>query len=354
MGSAVTSHTHARERITRICRSGADARALRLQVLAVIRRVVGFDAYAWLITDPQTSVGSSPMADVPCLPVLPQLIRLKYLTIVNRWTGLPCGAASLWTATGGELSRSLMWRELLHNYQISDIASSAYRDRFGCWGFLDLWRAQAPPFTEADIEFLSGIAGPVTEALRRSQARTFAPATAADRLPGGPVVLLLSPALDVRAQTPQTQRYLQILVPPDADDNAPVPAGAYNVAAQLLATEAGADSNPPLARVHLAGGRWLTLRAAWISSGQPAADRDIAVSIEPAAPYDRVAVFAPACGLSPRETQLLHHLVTGASTRDIARQMFVSENTVQDHLKSVFTKTTTRNRRSLLARALGT
>jgi DNA-binding CsgD family transcriptional regulator len=34
--------------------------------------------------------------------------------------------------------------------------------------------------------------------------------------------------------------------------------------------------------------------------------------------------------------------------------MFVSENTVQDHLKSIFTKTATRSRRILLARALGT
>lgn len=33
--------------------------------------------------------------------------------------------------------------------------------------------------------------------------------------------------------------------------------------------------------------------------------------------------------------------------------MFVSEHTVRDHLKSVFAKTMTNNRRMLLARALG-
>ena len=61
-----------------------------------------------------------------------------------------------------------------------------------------------------------------------------------------------------------------------------------------------------------------------------------------------------ACGLSPRETELLQHLTGGADTRDVARRMFVSENTVQDHLKSIFNKSAARSRRVLLAGALGT
>ena len=353
--ASAAAYAQAREAILRICHSSADARTLRLELLAAIGRVIGYDAYAWLITDPETSVGSSPLADVPCLPQLPQLIRLKYLTAVNRWTGLPSGTASLSAATGGELSRSLLWRELLCQYDVTDIASSVYQDRFGCWGFLDMWRTRgAPPFRAADIEFLGHVAGPITTALRHSQARTFTPVTARERPPAGPVVLLLSPALNVRAQTPQTRRYLQALVPPDAADQAPIPASAYNVAAQLLATEARVDDHPPHARVHLADGVWLTLRATRMGTAQPGPERDIAASIELAAPDDRASVFARAFGLSPRETELLRHLLAGASTRDVAQHLFVSENTVQDHLKSIFTKTTTRNRRTLVACALGT
>src|SRR5438874_4473285 len=202
MGSS--AYARARETIMRICRGEADVRMLRLEALDAIRRAVSFDAYAWLLTDPETSVGSSPLADVPCLPQLPQLIRLKYATAVNRWTRLPSASASLHEATGGSLSLSLMWRELLSQYQVTDIASSVYRDRFGCWGFLDLWRTGAPAFTATDIEFLGHIAAPVTAALRRGLARTFIPATGGHQMPAGPVVLLLSPALEVRAQTPQT------------------------------------------------------------------------------------------------------------------------------------------------------
>jgi hypothetical protein len=153
--------------------------------------------------------------------------------------------ASLHQATSGDLARSLMWRDLLCRYQVGDIATSVYRDRFGCWAFLDLWRMQnAPPFAAAELEFLHGIAGPLTAALRHAQAAAFTAAPAGEQPSAGPVVLLLSPALEVRAQTPQTQQYLRLLVPPDTAAQAPVPAGAYNVGAQLLAREAGVDGNP--------------------------------------------------------------------------------------------------------------
>jgi DNA-binding CsgD family transcriptional regulator len=341
-------------RVARICDSAADARTLRLRLLDEIRQAIGFDSYAWLLTDPQTSVGSAPLADVPCLPELPRLIRLKYLTGINRWTALarpPVGR--LGEATAGDLSLSLLWRDLLSGYGVVDVASLVFRDGFGCWGFLDLWRAGASArFSHAEASWLADIAGPVTTALRRSQAHAFVagPAAAAPRT--GPVMLLLSAGLEVLGQTPETQEYLRMLVPPD-DDRPPVPAGAYNVAAQLLAAEAGVDPNPPWARVHLPGGLWLTLRAARIGEAGSGQDRDIAVSIEQTSPGDRVALFARAFGFSARESELVSHLTRGADTADIARKMFLSEHTVQDHLKSIFAKTSTHSRRALLALTLG-
>jgi DNA-binding CsgD family transcriptional regulator len=195
------------------------------------------------------------------------------------------------------------------------------------------------------------MAKPVTEALRRCQASSFSLAGPASPR-AGPVVLVLSPELDVRAQTPETHEYLRLLVPPDGDGQ-PIPAGAYNVAAQLLSVEGGIDDHPPSARVHLSAGVWLTLRAARMRTDLPTAEQDIAVTIETAAPSERMALFGRACALSARESELLGHLITGADTRTIAGRMFLSENTVQDHLKSIFTKTGTNNRRGLLARAVG-
>lgn len=105
--------------------------------------------------------------------------------------------------------------------------------------------------------------------------------------------------------------------------------------------------------MHLSDGLWVTLRAARIGDAGPVPERDIAVTIEETSPPDRVALFARAFGLGARENELLDHLVSGTDTRELARRMFLSEHTVQDHLKSIFAKTSARNRRILLSRALG-
>jgi DNA-binding NarL/FixJ family response regulator len=339
--------------VERICESVGDAMTLRLELLAEIRRVVGFDAHAFLLTDPETAVGSAPLADVPDLPQLPRLIRLKYLTTVNRWTTLhDPPVALLQGATAGEPSRSLLWRELLSTYGIGDVASAVFTDRFGCWGFLDLWRTGVTArFDRTEAAYLAAIAGTVTTALRRSQANTFVVRPShPPRL--GPVVLLLSPDLEVLGQTSETQQYLRVLIP-STQNGPPIPASAYNVGAQLLAVEAGVDGNQPSARVHLSDGLWLTLRAARLGDSASPAQQRIAVTIEESSPQERVGVFARAFALSPREGELLGHLVTGCDTREVARRMFLSDHTVQDHLKSIFAKTSAHTRRTLLSRALG-
>ena len=104
----------------------------------------------WVLTDPETCVGSAPLADAPTLADIPMLIRLKYLTAVNRWTTLPTNTpTSLLEATAHEPSKSLVWRELLQGYGVSDVLSTVFRDQYGCWAFLDLWRHDGS-FVEAD------------------------------------------------------------------------------------------------------------------------------------------------------------------------------------------------------------
>ena len=165
-------------------------------------------------------------------------------------------------------------------------------------------------------------------------------------------MFLLDDGLRVLGQTPASQAWLQILLP-STTDRAPVPASVYNVAAQLLAIERGVDSHPATARVHLSNGFWVTLRAARLNRSETAQGAVVAVTIEETSPVDRLEIFARAFGLSTRENELMGLLATGSDTRDLARQMFLTEHTIQDHLKSIFAKTSSHNRRTLLSRALG-
>ena len=104
-------------------------------------------------------------------------------------------------------------------------------------------------------------------------------------------MLLLAPDLQVRAETPETGAYLRALVPPSVNAP-PVPASAYNVAAQLSATEAGVHPGPAWARVHLSGGRWMTLRAARIGTSATAGTQDIAVTLDDGAAEPGPGLFA--------------------------------------------------------------
>jgi DNA-binding NarL/FixJ family response regulator len=352
-----------RERIEAIGAAALDARNLRRQVLTVLGEVIGFDAYVWLLTDPVTAVGAAPLANVPCMAELPALIKAKYTTPVNRWTSLQLQnspVALLSDAVRGELAPSHPWIDVLSRYRIRDVASAVFADQFGCWGFLDLWRDDThEAFSLADASFIASLAGPLTAALRHCQARTFIEPATPHRHHVSPVVLTLDDDLRIASRTAASRAWLDLLLPPEPDERA-IPASVYNVAAQLMAAEQGVDKHPPSTRVHLADGFWLTLRAARLAADEPwpgavaSAVATLVVTIEETSAIERMELFGRALGLSPREYELLGLLAVGSDTRAMARQMSLSEHTIQDHLKSIFTKTGAHDRVTVLSRALGT
>src|SRR5215472_16064702 len=79
-GVSVTAAT-VLHRIERLCADALSAKTLRERVLAQLGQVLTSDALVWMLTDPVTRVGTSPLADVPGLswPRLPHLGRWRYL-----------------------------------------------------------------------------------------------------------------------------------------------------------------------------------------------------------------------------------------------------------------------------------
>lgn len=225
-------------RAAAVCGRRLSAKALREELVTLVRRAVPFDGYNFPLTDPVSRVATSPLADVPGLswPRLPALICSRYLTPYCRWDRvLDAGvtATPLMRETDGRPDRSLLWRDVQSRLGVSDTATVVFADRCGCWGVLDLWRYGGGPFQADELRLLATLAGPVTAGLRAAVARTFV--DPGEQLhPVGPAVVVLDPDLQVRSQTEAAADALLRLNPPD-EPMAPIPAAAYNIAAALVA-----------------------------------------------------------------------------------------------------------------------
>jgi DNA-binding CsgD family transcriptional regulator len=338
------------DRAAAVCRRALPAKALREELIALVRRAVPFGGYNFPLTDPVSRVATSPLANVPGLswPRLPALICSRYLTAYCRWDHvLEAGlaATSLLHETDGHPDRSLLWRDVQSQLGVSDTAIVVFADRYGCWGLLDLWRYDGGSFQTDELRLLATLARPVAAGLRAAITRTFADPER-QLHPIGPAVVVLDSDLQVRSQTDAAANALMRLNPPD-EPMAPIPAAAYNIAAALVAQEHRMPIGPPWSRIHLGGSRWVTVKASRLGT-------DIAVSIEPSTAADRLDIYGRACALTRRESEVLALVCEGLDTREIARRMVVSDHTASDHLKAILAKTGARTRQILLARGLGT
>jgi len=58
----------------------------------------------------------------------------------------------------------------------------------------------------------------------------------------------------------------------------------------------------------------------------------------PSTPFVRNDAAVEACGITPRELEILELIAAGLSTKEIAERVFVSENTVKTHSRRLFDK----------------
>lgn len=371
------------ERIRRIGDSAPDHHSLRTAVLAELGRVLPFSAFVWPLSDPLTATGMSPMARIPCPDELPLLIRLKYVTLAGRWTRLaisPSPVTTLLREIAGNPSRSLVWDGLMKRYGVTDVLFAVLVDKHGCWGWIDLWRtAQDDPFTADEVGYIAAVTREVRPALRRSIARQFVMEVPVGRDPVGrdPVghkavragasaiggsprpdlpqqaVLPLDADMAVVGGTASVEEWLGLLQPGPRPFQR-VPAEVLNVAAQLLAREAGVDRHPASARVHLGSGQWALLQASRMDSTGTVAIPPLAVTIQACPPEARLDMFARSFGLTTRQRELFELAASGADTNAMADALGIGAYTVQDQFKQIFESCGVQSRATLLALAMGT
>ncbi len=105
----------------------------------------------------------------------------------------------------------------------------------------------------------------------------------------------------------------------------------------------------PRIHVRARSGRWLTLHGAQTVAHADCGGKTMVV-LEPARPRELAWLQASAYGLSERERAVVDRVAQGVSTTEIARALYISEYTVQEHLSHAFDKVGVRGRRALVQR----
>ncbi|HZA87120.1 MAG TPA: helix-turn-helix transcriptional regulator, partial [Acidimicrobiales bacterium] len=121
------------------------------------------------------------------------------------------------------------------------------------------------------------------------------------------------------------------------------------VLAQLLANRAeGEPMGEPSVRLRTRSGRWVVVHAspmAGLGEG-----RHVAVVIEPAKAAELAPTILLAHGLTRREGQVAQLALQGKTNKRVARELRISEHTVEDHLKAIFAKVGVASRGELSAK----
>lgn len=352
--AAGTARTTERELagLVRRCYAGLGADALRTEIADGLRRLLAIDAAFVATVDPATLLITGVTTEDPLgADALRFLDNELMATDVNTFTSLAAAAdhvQSLDRATGRDRWASARYAEIMAPLGLGDELRAALVTGPHCWGVVCLHREDGPTgFTEGELGLLRRLVPHLGEGLRRAVAREVG--AAAGPAEFGPGILVLSADLDVVSATPAAQAWLAELAPDrwPAGTGLPVP-----VHSALAALRSAADGRtvPPRVQVRTASGRWLSVHADRLD-GPPGSQ--IAVLLEPAAADKLGSLFLRAHGLTPAQERVAAMVLRGLTTRQIAAELFISANTVQEHLTGVFDKVGVRSRRELAATLLG-
>ncbi|GAB1420829.1 hypothetical protein MASR2M15_09530 [Anaerolineales bacterium] len=128
-----------------------------------------------------------------------------------------------------------------------------------------------------------------------------------------------------------------------------IPLTIRSVIAGLKAIESGIMMNVmPKIRLHTRSSHWLMIFASRLISSEN--QGQITVVFELAQPAEIAPLIMQAYLFTKREGEITQCVLRGWSTTEIAANLSMSSNTVQDHLKAIFEKVDVRNRGELAAR----
>jgi DNA-binding CsgD family transcriptional regulator len=343
----------------RLCYAGLDTTTLLRELAARLGRVVPFEASCATANDPASGLLTHLLSD----GAIGETEHRTYLEHVyfeedldeqRRMVRDRFPVARLSEVTGGKLERARRFREITGPLGLGHELLSVCTAGREQWGGVCLIRERGrPDFDAREVALLRRITPHVGAGLQAAALRARAAAE-----PGGdsvPGVLVLDDRGQVVQFTEAAEHWLRDLgdLRPGWTDGSRLPAPVWMVVGALrkaLRPESERDlDSAPRVRVQTRSGRWLTFHGAQ-AEGQAEREGETLVIVEPSRPQELAWLRGAAYGLSERERAVVDRVVQGASTKEIARALSISEYTVQEHLSHAFDKVGVRGRRALVQR----
>jgi DNA-binding CsgD family transcriptional regulator len=361
MVTSVAAEDRVLNEVKRLCSAGLDERILLDEVVERFHNAIPFEAICFSATDPSSGLITNSVAEgLGGLQEARLFFEHIYLEMDDtygydetsqKWRE-PVRLLS--EATGGQLERSLRYREQTSPLGLGFEMGGACMAGRELWGGIVLIRERGDPDFEArELGLLRRIVPHLGAGLRASA--LVSQATHAEPNDDGPGILVLDHHWRVIEYTPAARRYLEDLgdLGPDWQEGGSLPEAVWMVMGALqkaLRPQTDRDARTvPCLSVKARSGRWLTLQGA-LTEARPGNPSQNMIVIEPTGPRRIAWLKAAAYGLSPREREIVDLVLRGASRKQIAATLFISEYTVQDHLSNIFDKVGVRGREALIKR----
>jgi DNA-binding CsgD family transcriptional regulator len=343
------ARARARERLAALAHAQLDSEEARREAIAVLRPAVGFERWCWPLTDPASALSTSGIAEFDLWAEVPRIAALEEHGDLTSKPGLALGeraSVTLSAATGGDLARSIRWRECLRPYGVGDELMTVCRDRHGCWASVELMRdSDDPPFSDEDAALLHDLAPILATVIRRGLHERERAARSEQTSPP-PATLIVGANLQPTSWTPAFRDWLaELPTGPDV-----LPPAVYELGVRVLTPPAAGNGLPASVRIRTRRGRWATLEAAPLEGAYRG---NAAITIRAATADEVFDFLANAYDLTRRERQLVALMLDGLATKQLAAALCISPHTVQDHLKAIFAKTNLRSRRELVSHVAG-
>lgn len=336
------------EKFTRSLQATSSAMDVLEHTANTVLGTVPADLWCTVLLDPSTllDTGGHHAHGFPD-SVMPRLFEIEHIEQegvdnLRRLADRKTHASALSRSARGELDSSVYFQDILRPLGLSDEMRIVLRAGKRVWGLVVMCRSGSTGFTTRDTAFARELARPASDALHKSLSLG-----GVDRgdIADAAGVLILDSDHQVVSMSLTARRWLADLQDAEPEQRLPNAVVALAMRTQEANTHSAVRS---LALTR--SSRWATLEG-WAMTGHDG-PRTV-VSIGPADRDDLAAVILDIYKVTPRQRQVMQHVILGSKTASIATKLGVTPNSVEKHISAVYKKCHVSTRAEFMSKLFG-